>query len=187
MSRGIAREKWFVYPQRHRHQCVLSDGHGTPAGACGVGRLVTRANWIGKSRAHSIPLRIIPLFLKAAACVAAERPDVRFVCVGHGDASYLNQLKELTRTLGIENNVQWVQARPDMRAVYNALDVFCSASSSEGFPNVIGEAMACARNCVVTDVGDSKLVVGGTGITVKGPMMWRRSRGPYARRWIGNP
>jgi glycosyltransferase involved in cell wall biosynthesis len=91
---------------------------------------------------------------------------VRFVCVGHGDAAYLQQLQELTRTLGIENKVQWVQARGDVRAVYNALDIFCSASSSEGFPNVIGEAMACARHCVVTDVGDSKFLVGATGLTV---------------------
>ena len=53
-----------------------------------------------------------------------------------------------------------------MRAVYNALDVFCSSSLSEGFPNVVGEAMACARHCVVTDVGDSQRVVGNTGIAV---------------------
>jgi hypothetical protein len=53
-----------------------------------------------------------------------------------------------------------------MRAVYNTLDVFCSSSLSEGFPNVIGEAMACGRRCVVTDVGDSKLVTGDTGVVV---------------------
>jgi glycosyltransferase involved in cell wall biosynthesis len=106
------------------------------------------------------------LFLKAAARIAAERPDVRFVCVGHGDASYLKQLQDLTRSLGIQDKVLWVNARPDVRAVYNALDIFCSTSTSEGFPNVIGEAMACARHCVVTDVGDSKLVVGRTGISV---------------------
>src|ERR1700748_2779488 len=104
--------------------------------------------------------------LKAAAMVAAERPDVRFVCVGHGKESYLQELKQLSRTLGLENKVHWIQAKSDVREVYNAIDVFCSSSLSEGFPNVIGEAMACARHCVVTNVGDSALVVGDTGVVV---------------------
>ena len=112
------------------------------------------------------PIKNHTLFLKAAARIAAERPEVRFVCVGHGEDDYVKELKELTRALGIENKVQWIEARADVRAVYNALDIFCSASFSEGFPNVIGEAMACGRHCVVTDVGDSKLVVGGTGVAV---------------------
>jgi glycosyltransferase involved in cell wall biosynthesis len=112
------------------------------------------------------PIKNHALFLKAASQIAAERPEVRFVCVGHGNASYVKELKELSRTLGLENKVNWIQARPDVRAVYNALDVFCSASLSEGFPNVIGEAMACGRHCVVTDVGDSKLLVGATGVVV---------------------
>jgi glycosyltransferase involved in cell wall biosynthesis len=164
VSRGIARDKMVFIPNG------IDTNVFYPAEAEGK---QVRAEWginegekvIGKV-ARFDPIKNHPLFLKAAARIAAERPDVRFVCVGHGDASYLKQLQELTRTLGIENKVQWVQARPDVRAVYNALDIFCSASSSEGFPNVIGEAMACARHCVVTDVGDSKLVVGGTGITV---------------------
>ena len=132
-----------------------------------------RADWgisestkvVGKV-ARFDPIKNHPLFLRAAARIAAQKPDVQFVCIGHGEASYVQGLKELARSLGIEDRVKWVQARPDVRAVYNALDVFCSTSLSEGFPNVVGEAMACGRHCVVTDVGDSKLVVGGTGIAV---------------------
>jgi glycosyltransferase involved in cell wall biosynthesis len=112
------------------------------------------------------PIKNHKMFLKAAATVVAERSDVRFVCAGHGKESYLQELKQLSRSLGLEGKVHWIQAHSDVRAVYNALDVFCSSSLTEGFPNVIGEAMACARHCVVTNVGDSALVVGDTGIVV---------------------
>jgi glycosyltransferase involved in cell wall biosynthesis len=112
------------------------------------------------------PIKNHKMFLKAAAAVAAERADVRFVCVGHGKESYLQELKQLSRTLGLEGKVHWIQAQSDVRAAYNAVDVFCSSSLTEGFPNVIGEAMACGRHCVVTDVGDSALVVGDTGVVV---------------------
>jgi glycosyltransferase involved in cell wall biosynthesis len=132
-----------------------------------------RAEWgIGEGQkvignvARFDPIKNHPLFLKAAARIAAQWPDVRFVCAGHGDASYLEQLKEQTRALGIEDRVLWLQAHSEVRGVYNAIDVFCSSSLSEGFPNVIGEAMACGRQCVVTDVGDSALVVGETGVVV---------------------
>jgi glycosyltransferase involved in cell wall biosynthesis len=54
-----------------------------------------------------------------------------------------------------------------MAALYNGLDLLCSASYTEGFPNVIAEAMACGVRCVATDVGDSADLLGRPNLLVR--------------------
>jgi glycosyltransferase involved in cell wall biosynthesis len=113
------------------------------------------------------PMKDHHTFLKAAALLSKEREDMRFVCVGVGEENYAKELYQLTDDLGISEKIIWAGGRSDMPAVFNALNIACSASSDgEGFPNVVGEAMACGVPCVVTDVGDSAWIVGDKGVVV---------------------
>ncbi len=105
-------------------------------------------------------------FLAAAARLHADRPDVRFVLCGIG-LDWDNQaLARPIRALGLGECFALLGNRSDVARVGAALDVGCSSSVSEGMPNAIGEAMACAVPCVVTDVGDCARLVGETGRVV---------------------
>jgi len=113
------------------------------------------------------PMKDHPTFLRAAARLAQEREDVRFVCVGDGPTPYRQTLQELADSLGLRPRLVWAGELEDMAAVHNALDVATSSSAfGEGSSNAIGEAMACAIPCVVTAVGDSAVLVGDTGLIV---------------------
>jgi glycosyltransferase involved in cell wall biosynthesis len=110
------------------------------------------------------PMKDHPIFVEAAAILAKNRKDIRFVCVGDGPDHYRAKLYALSRSLGLDGRLLWVRAREDMPAVHNALDVAVSSSSyGEGLSNVIAEAMACGVPCVVTNVGDSAWMVGERG------------------------
>ncbi len=67
---------------------------------------------------------------------------------------------------GLKHCLIWAGEREDMPACYNALDVAISSSREEGFPNVVGESMACGVPVVVTDAGDSSFIVGHVGDVV---------------------
>jgi glycosyltransferase involved in cell wall biosynthesis len=106
-------------------------------------------------------------FIKAAYRVARMHENVRFVCVGRGENVHYERLRRLEKEHGLKDKIIWAGQRKDMTAVYNALDMLCLSSMfGEGFPNVIGEAMACGVPCVATNVGDSSRIIGDTGIVV---------------------
>jgi glycosyltransferase involved in cell wall biosynthesis len=112
------------------------------------------------------PMKNPENFIQAAALVSQKNPHARFVYVGDVPGPYHQKLVELMDDLGLGSQFLWAGKQTDMKAVYNALDFLCLSSDTEGFPNVVGEAMACGKPCVVTDVGDAALIVGETGIVI---------------------
>ena len=106
-------------------------------------------------------------FFKAALLLRQTIPNAYFVCCGDG-VSYDNTvLYDLLAELGIGGATRLLGRRTDVARLNAAFDVAVSASRyGEGFPNVIGEAMACGVPCVVTESGDGPFVVGETGRVV---------------------
>lgn len=110
------------------------------------------------------PVKDHPTFLRTAARVSRERPDTRFVCVGAGPGYYRQSLQDQALALGLGDKVLWPGNCEDMPAAYNALTLLILSSTDEGFPNAIGEAMACGIPCVATRAGDAAELIGQTGL-----------------------
>lgn len=108
-----------------------------------------------------------PNFLAGAADLIRTHGAVRFALCGLALTPDNEELMKLIRAHGLERHVVLMGLRRDVNRVLNAFDIHTLSSAfGEGFPNVLGEAMAAGLPCVVTDVGDSAMIVGNTGLSV---------------------
>jgi glycosyltransferase involved in cell wall biosynthesis len=108
-----------------------------------AGRLVTQKN-------HA-------LFLRAAAQLAREMPEVRFVIVGDGPLRPMLEREALAA--GIADRVRFAGERGDVEAILRTASLFWLTSRWEGMPNVVLEAMASGVPVVATDVGGTREII----------------------------
>ena len=111
------------------------------------------------SRLH--PMKDHATLLRAIGHITGDissfdgKQEVLFLLIGHG----------VTSNLSNNSAIHFLGERTDIPKIMSALDMVVSSSAwGEGFPNVIGEAMASEAPCVVTDVGDSAYIVGKYGV-----------------------
>jgi len=105
-------------------------------------------------------------FILAAGEMVRSGSEAHFVMVGEDVSESNTALREVVDQQALRGRVHMLGRRDDMPQLAAALDLLSSSSLGEGFPNVVAEAMACEVPCVVTDVGDSAMLVGETGKVV---------------------
>lgn len=91
-----------------------------------------------------------------------NQPDWKLVIVGGDALKQQNsvRLQALIEELGVANRVELAGQRSDVDNFYRRSKIFAFTSSSEGFPNVIGEAMSASLPVVAYDcvAGPSDLI-----------------------------
>jgi len=112
------------------------------------------------------PVKNHRLFFKAAARVRSQIEKVRFLLVGEGISWDNIKLVNTIDEFGLSDCVILRESSSDLPRLLQALDCHALTSTSEGFPNVVGESMACGVPCVATDVGDCAAIIGDTGMVV---------------------
>jgi len=136
------------------------------------------------------PMKDHATFLNAAQEVSNARQNVYFLLVGKDTQT----LAPAVAAKGLTDRVRVLGYRSAIECLLPGVDVLCLSSAfGEGFPNVLGEAMACGTPCVSTDVGDARSIVADTGliVPVRDPASLAHAiidlidRGPAARATLG--
>ncbi|WP_245525535.1 glycosyltransferase [Mesorhizobium sp. M00.F.Ca.ET.216.01.1.1] len=148
----------------HRNVEVIPNGFDAVADPPPISR--TRQVLGIAARFH--PQKDYETFFQAAALLSARRPDVRFTAVGAG----LHQDNAVVREMLVASGLPAASIKlqgemDDMDAFYRSIDVLVLSSRTEGFPNVVAEAMSYGKPVVTTDVGDAAAIVGETGVVVR--------------------
>ena len=139
-----------------RQRDLMRQKHNLPAGA----RIVV---YVGRFVASKGLRELVEAF----TTLATQDPEIHLLLVG--DGVMREELRAMVTASPWRSRVHLPGALPPeaVAELINAADLLCLPSYSEGYPNVVVEALACGRPVVSTDVGGTpELVNAGNGMLV---------------------
>lgn len=96
-----------------------------------------------------------------------KEQNIIFKIAGGGAGLDNPEVNALFKQYGLdESKVHLLDQISDMPSFYQSIDAFLMTSITEGFPNVLVEAMASGLPCISTDVGDAQYIVQDLGAIV---------------------
>jgi len=89
----------------------------------------------------------------------ADLPSTTLLVVGRGPER--SALEGLARKVGVADRVRFLESLPQeqLRDIYSAADALVLASSTEGWPNVLLESMACGTPVIASDIPGAREIV----------------------------
>jgi glycosyltransferase involved in cell wall biosynthesis len=160
---GYPRRKLIYVPNAFDLDRYKIDADARACFRSGIGGCQDEDVVIGMAARHA-PFKDHMTCLQAFALVSQRVSSAKLVLCGSGISAENPLLMRDVEALGIGSSVRLLGPVCDMPGFMNGIDFHVlSSSSSEGFPNVLGEAMACGSPCIATDVGDSGGIIGDTG------------------------
>ena len=103
-----------------------------------------------------IPLKGFEYLIKATSILRKEFRNIHLIIIGDSnDNNYKAKLSSIISEKRINDNIIFKGYVPnnELYKWYNAADLFCLASSSEGWPNVLLESLRCGTPVVASPVG----------------------------------
>lgn len=120
--------------------------------------IVLSVGGLNEGKGHHRVIGVLPSLL-------GRHPDLLYVIVGGGQPgnTYRPVLERLIREGGLERHVLLAGERThdEIPRWLAAADLFCLATRSEGWANVLLESLACGRPVVTTQVGGNAEIITG--------------------------
>lgn len=101
--------------------------------------------------ANFAPVKDHALFVEMARLLSQRRNDIHFVMAGKGPL--IHDIGTRLKRYGLQDVVTGLTTISELPDVYGMLDVCVLTSKSEGFPNVVMEALASGKPTVAANVG----------------------------------
>lgn len=111
------------------------------------------------------PIKRHELLLKALRPL--KNYNFHLILAGTGINSENKRLVRQIRKLGLERRVTMLANKVEARDLLNGLDILVSPSASEGFPNIVLEALFMGVPCIVSDAGESSSIAAEGGWVFK--------------------